>query len=690
MIDRGKAVFLSYASQDAEAGSRVCDALRTAGVEVWFDRSELRGGDTWDALIRRQIKACYLFVPIISANTQSREEGYFRREWKLAVDRTNDMAEDRTFILPIVIDGIADSEARVPEKFREVQWTHLPGGSVTQAFAGRVQQLLSATIAARPADAEPASAVRPGAAAALLGSKHPGQSSVLVRVMPIALGLIGLGLAWLLFEHFHVRPTVPSAAPAAATRADALATPGSQGVFAPPEHSLAVLPFTNMSGDAAQEYFSDGLSEELLNALASVQGLQVVARVSSFSFKGKNETVGEIARQLNVGAVLEGSVRRDKAHVRISAELINALTGFQLWSQTYDRQMKDVLTLQSDIATAVSAALKVKLLQSGSKGGEIGGTDNPQAFDVYLRAQRIMRQRLSVETLTKAVAQFDEAIALDPQYANAYLGRGTLRMEYEFNFTADAGEAQRQGELALADVRKAAELAPELGAAHTAIGSKLSGELKFSEAAAQYEMGIRLSPGDARTYDGSARFLAETGRFDEAIAQSRRAIELDPVNPTIFATVAYTYYLARHYAEAIAVSRRALQFGPDNGFATGTMGLAYIALGDNEAARAACDVPQRQWDDALCLALAYHKLGRQAEARATFDRMKQEFGEALSYQETEIYAQWGDVPRALDALERAFRTRDPGVSLVKVDPLLDPLRKEPRFQAIEQKLNIRT
>jgi hypothetical protein len=152
VIDPGRAVFLSYASQDAPAAERLCNALRNAGIEVWFDQSELRGGDSWDALIRRQIKSCYLFVPMISANTQSREEGYFRREWKLAVDRTNDMAGGRAFLLPVVIDGTSDSEALVPEKFREVQWTRLPAGANTESFVNHVRRLL-APDAATPAAA---------------------------------------------------------------------------------------------------------------------------------------------------------------------------------------------------------------------------------------------------------------------------------------------------------------------------------------------------------------------------------------------------------------------------------------------------------------------------------------------------------------------------------------------------------
>src|SRR5476649_2542905 len=150
MTDPSKAVFLSYASQDAEAAQHVCNALRAAGIEVWFDQSELRGGDTWDASIRRQIKSCYLFVPMISANTQSREEGYFRREWKLAVDRTNDMAGDRAFLLPVGTDGTSDSDARVPEKFREVQWTRLPQGANTDAFVEHVRRLLSGDLSRGP------------------------------------------------------------------------------------------------------------------------------------------------------------------------------------------------------------------------------------------------------------------------------------------------------------------------------------------------------------------------------------------------------------------------------------------------------------------------------------------------------------------------------------------------------------
>ena len=300
MSTPAKAVFLSYASQDAEAARRICDALRAVGLDVWFDQSELRGGDAWDASIRKQIKECALFVPVISANTQAREEGYFRREWNLAVNRTLDMSEDKTFLLPVVIDATIDAKARVPEKFREVQWTHLAAGEASAAFAERVQRLLSG-----------------GAAPTVAASQ---------RRAPLR------------------RPHRPSARPPARLP------------------SIAVLPFVNMSRDEENEYFADGLSEELLNVLAKIRGLRVASRTSAFSFKGKDVDIPTIAQKLNVATVLEGSVRRSGKRVRITAQLIEVASDSHLWSETYDRELDDIFAVQDDIAQSVVKELRAALL----------------------------------------------------------------------------------------------------------------------------------------------------------------------------------------------------------------------------------------------------------------------------------------------------------------------------------------
>jgi TolB-like protein len=305
------AVFISYASQDAEAAMKICDALRVAGIEVWFDQSELRGGDAWDQRILGEIHDCALFVPLISLNTQKRLEGYFRHEWRLAIERTHHMAEQMPFLVPVVIDGTGDRDAVVPDAFRKVQWTRLPGGETPAAFVERVQRLLSH---------EPSTGRRPPSipATAGLGTRATGiRASRRAAWIGAAVIVIGL-IAFLVYEHPWTAPRSVSASSASqASRRD------DEAIFHPPSHSVAVLPFVNLSGDATQDYFSDGLTEELLNSLAEIEGVQVAARTSSFSFKQHPDIV-TVARQLNVATVLEGSVRRSEHTIRVTAQLINA------------------------------------------------------------------------------------------------------------------------------------------------------------------------------------------------------------------------------------------------------------------------------------------------------------------------------------------------------------------------------
>ena len=407
------AVFLSYASQDAEAAQCICAALRSAGVEVWFDQSELRGGDTWDRQIRRQIRECTLFVPIISANSQARPEGYFRLEWDLADQRTHLMGRNRAFVVPVCTDATPEREADVPDSFVAVQWTRMPGGETPPAFVERIKRLLSPELSAMSA-----------VSGAVPGLREPVRATW--RSKPVLLAIVALfaALAYLFADKFwiskHLTPT-----PAA---------------FAPSPHSIAVLPFVNLSGDKEQEYFSDGLTEELLNSLAAINELQVAARTSAFSFKGTNTDIGTIARKLNVGAVLEGSVRRSAHTIRVTAQLINAVTGFHLWSKTYDRDLGDVLKLQTEIATAVASGLKVTLLGDVAAKVELGGTRNPAAFDAYLRASKAYNSAHTAQDLQAAIAAFSEAIRLDPDYALALAGRSRAITGY----TGELGDGSRK------------------------------------------------------------------------------------------------------------------------------------------------------------------------------------------------------------------------------------------------------
>ncbi|MEO5960374.1 MAG: TIR domain-containing protein [Opitutaceae bacterium] len=340
-----RAVFLSYASQDAEAARRICEALRGADVEVWFDQSELVGGDAWDAKIRRQINECALFVPVISASTQARLEGYFRLEWKLAAQRTHTMAEEKTFLLPVVIDATRDAEVKVPAEFKAVQWTRLPAGETTAAFVARVKTLLGGSTVG--------GALRPdnSSAPAESGPKAPPTTIHRTRWMvPAILGLAAL-VALGFWQPWKTNP------PPAPSPISQLPSPA----MAPAAASVAVLAFANMSADKDTEYFSDGVSEELLNVLAKLSGLKVSARTSAFFYKGKQVPIKQVAQELGVAYVVEGSVRKSGDRVRITAQLIKADDGFQVWSQPFDRELKYIFAVQDEIAGLIAKSLSLKL-----------------------------------------------------------------------------------------------------------------------------------------------------------------------------------------------------------------------------------------------------------------------------------------------------------------------------------------
>jgi len=661
MLTPSNAVFLSYASEDAAAAQRIAEALRAAGIEVWFDKSELRGGDVWDRRIREQIHDCRLFVPVISAQTEAREEGYFRREWRLAVERAGDMAEDRAFLLPVAIDGMNERTARVPDSFRHVQWTSLPGGETSPAFVERIRRLL----------APDSASAHPAAAVASPGSTDVPEPSVSASRSKLAAltiaALLVLALGYVAIDKFRIAKRSPVAATAVP------ATPA----FAPPPHSIAVLPFVNMSGDKEQEYFSDGLTEELLNSLAGINELQVAARTSAFSFKGTNTDIGTIARKLNVGAVLEGSVRRSANTIRITAQLINAVTGFHLWSKSYDRALGDVLKLQTEIATAVAGALKVTLLGDVAAKVELGGTRNPAAFDAYLRGRKAYLAAHGGD-YQKAIAAFTEAIGLDPNYALAFANRSLA-------LSGTPGpDVQESFDRAQSDARKAIALAADLAEGHLALAVYFDvGSLEFTRANEEYERALALAPGNARVLRDYSIFAGAMRRTEAGIAAARRAVLLDPLNPDSHIFLGMTLDFGRQHKEALAAYQDALALDPEDPQTYVSRGFAYYGLGDLESARASCETKPDFGLSQQCLAVIYNKLGRHADAEAELSKLKAAQGDAMAYQYATIYAQWGNRAQALEWLETALRLRDPGVESVKTDPLLDPLRKEPRFQAIE-------
>ena len=597
MSEPSKAVFLSYASQDAEAARRICEALRASGVEVWFDQSELRGGDVWDQKIRQQIHDCALFVPIISTHTDERTEGYFRLEWKLAVDRSHLMADDATFLFPIVIDDTPDASARVPEKFRAVQWTRLPAGAAPPAFSQRVSALLAGT--ARAAR-EPAGAAH----GAVPPRRGPGLWMAVAAVTALLTGTVGV-LSW------RAMTRAPGGAPATSKV-------GAPAASRAPAHSIAVLPFADMSASKDQEYFSDGLAEELLNLLSRVPGLQVAARTSAFSFKGHAADVPTIGRQLMVANVLEGSVRKVGSHLRVTAQLVRTDNGYEVWSEIYDRELGDVFHLQDEIATAVVKALKVTLL--GKAAPRSTSTQDPDAYLLFLKGRaRMANQRLA--DIKAAAADFAHVLKLDPSYGPAYVELAAAQLqlaEFEVNTDRQAAFPAAFEESKLL-IERALALDPTDAQAYIVRGYLRS----FSDpkgAEQDYRRGIKLNPNSARGYVALATLLdADPRRSDEVLPLLERAHQLDPLeqqydvlralflfyrrSDTRSAGALLTSVIAHHplylpalvrlaevrqtegrFADAVLYSEQALKLDPSYAVNRWVLIMSYINIGDRGAA----------------------------------------------------------------------------------------------------------
>jgi len=444
--------------------------------------------------------------------------------------------------------------------------------------------------------------------------------------------------------------------------------------------SIAVLPFVNMSDDKANDYFSDGLSEELLNVLAKVQGLRVIARTSSFAFKGKDATIADVAKALDVDHVLEGSVRKSGDRVRITAQLIRTADSSHLWSETYDRTLEDVFAMQDEISGEVVDALKVRLLGQNASKAEVGGTTNARAYEAYLQGLYSVNQGQQEATLRKALEAFDQAVAEDPNYGRAHAGRaralGHLASNGYEPFDSGFGRAREAAERAVA-------LEPGLAEAWLPLAYITSTvDLDIPKAQAQFERALALDPGSAEVQGLYANFTLGIGLTDKAIEAGSKAVQLDPIAPRPHISLANAYYGARRYDEALAVARRAERLDPNYPGVHGGIGYVLLETGDLEEARDEFEKEAIEWQRLTGVALADAKLGRTERARAELATAIERLGEAAAYQYAEINAQLGDHDEAFRWLEVARRIKDPGLSTLISDPLMDPLRDDPRYKTL--------
>jgi TolB-like protein len=550
-----KAVFLSYAREDTDVARRIADALRSHGVEVWFDQTELRGGDAWDQKIRRQIGDCTLFLPIISTNTQGRGKGYFRLEWKLAVEQTHLMAEGMSFLAPVVVDDTPESGALVPPEFMKVQWTRLPGALPTPQFVSQIRRLLDSPQKAAPADR----GLEAGAGGPKAQARHAATADPTLRrpghpawIWVVASGLAIAAAAGILILHKPTAPTAP-------LRAELEPTPAATAPAAVLEKSIAVLPFTNFSPDKDNEFFADGLHDEVITALAKIHDLKVISRTSVMAYKSQDgRNLRKIAGELGVANVLEGGVQRVGNKVHLNVQLIDARTDEHLWADSYTRDVTDIFTVQSELAAAVTSALKATLSPEEKTLIVRRPTENQEAYDLYLRA-RIVDQSLiglvSKADYERAISLYEQSEAKDPAFSlphvQASILHGTM---YWFAALDSTPERRAKAQAEMDAATRLAPGAPETLLAQGSFDYACRGD--WAKALEEYRTAEALLPNDAQVQYRIAMAHRRLGQWAEAWTRLQRSAELNPNDYTELTQLIGTAVALRRYPQVLELIDR--------------------------------------------------------------------------------------------------------------------------------------
>jgi TolB-like protein len=442
-----------------------------------------------------------------------------------------------------------------------------------------------------------------------------------------------------------------------------------------------VLPFADMSEHHDQEYFSEGLSEELIELLTQVPGLQVPARTSSFYFKGKSATIPEIANTLHVSHVLEGSVRKVGNTIRVSAQLVRADNGYHLWSETYDRDLKDIFKVQDEIAAAVVSALRGKLAPSPKVSSQ--RTSSAEAYNQLLLGRQFFN-RSSADGLRRAVAAYRQAIALDPNYAAAYAGLADAEDNLA-DWTGDISGFKR----AEAAADKAITLAPDEADGYSARGSqRIYHSWDWAGAQADFAKALTLNPADSVVLRAYGIMLGSLGRFPEAMTEIKKAIAIDPLSSRGWEALGTFLLAQKDFPATHEALRHALEIQPDDALSLNRLGVLQLLEGKAEDAL----VTYRQVDDdgfRLCgIAMTEYTLGRAKASQQALDEAIAKHAADSAYQIAEARSWRGEKDGAFDWLEYAYSQRDGGLAEVKADPLLENLRGDPRYNALLRKLNL--
>jgi TolB-like protein/tetratricopeptide (TPR) repeat protein len=467
-------------------------------------------------------------------------------------------------------------------------------------------------------------------------------------------------------------------------------TPRQSEVATVSAKSIAVLPFDNLSRDPDNAFFAEGVQDEILTRLAKVADLKVIARTSTQKFKSAPADLRDVAKQLDVTNILEGSVQKVNDQVRVNVQLINALTNAHLWAEIYDRKLSDIFAVQSDIAKTVADTLQAKLTGSEKQMIAAQPTSDTTAYELYHKGRSLWGKRTG-DNIPKAIAFFEQAIARDPNYALAYAGLASAYILSPFYTGADRREA---GSKAKEAALKALRLDPNLAEAHAALGKVLFfSEIDLAGATREYKRAIELKPNDADAHHWfSNDSLAALGRFDEAIAEGKRSVELDPLSIVINADLGETLFYARRFDESVAQLRKTLEIDPTSFYTHYNLGIALQAKGDLSGAITEYEKAKQLSDNpavATFWAQAKAHAGDKDAARRMLSELDEisKHREVLSYLRALLYLSLNNKDEALHWLEQGYEERDgSNICWLKVDPLLDSLHGEPRFQALVEKI----
>jgi TolB-like protein/Flp pilus assembly protein TadD len=459
----------------------------------------------------------------------------------------------------------------------------------------------------------------------------------------------------------------------------------------PPIRSIAVLPLENLSGDSGQEYFADGITEALTTELGKVSALRVISRQSMMRYKGNKRPLPEIARELGVEALVEGSVIRSGHRVAVTANLVEASSENQIWSDRFDRDLDDILSVQSDFAQAIAREVSAKL--TPAERAQFGSRHlvNADAYEIYLKG-RYFWQKGGEQERRRALLYFEQAIEIDPNNALAYAG--IAQVYGPLGYRGYISPVESDSKMVWA-ATKALELDDAIAEAHAALGLARSvHEWDWPTGEREFRRAINLNPGYATAHSWYAQILMMTGRTEESLAESNQAGKLDPLSPSMYALWAEQLTWAGQYDQAIEKCNKALELDPNSATAHLRLGIAYEAKKDYEKAIAelekARDLSKRSAYFLRSLGHAYAKAGRSGQAQQVLLELKEDStkGYVSPFSFALVYAGRGDKQQAFDWLEKAYQQRDPSLSTMGRDPRLDPLRSDPRFRDLLRRVRL--